>query len=141
MTTGCGSGAATHSTTDAATAPAPAPAPGAALAEIKASGEQIASDIEASMFQRACEGFTKAALAKLAEFPQGCAGALELAHAGSHTGARAFGKLFRHALLTRLAHFKIRGSEALYNGVVEARYEEGRWRIEGQGGAVDGHST
>lgn len=127
---GCGAGSSTHSTS--ASSSAPAPRPGDAPAEIKASGEQIAAAIEASMFQRACEGFTQATRAKFQAFPEGCAGALSLARAAGHRGSRTFARLFRTALLTRLPHFQITGYEAVYHGVVEARYEEGRWRFEGQ---------
>ncbi len=58
---------------------------------------------------------------------------LALASTRGHAGVKAFGEQFRHALDTRLPRFEVKGSEALYNGAVEARYEDGRWRFEGQG--------
>jgi len=141
IASGCGSGSSKHATAAASSAATP-PRLSDPIAEIKASGEQIAADIESSRFERACEGFTQATRAKFAAFPEGCAGALSLARAAGHAGARTFGHLLRAALLGRLAHFQIHGYEALYKGVREALYEEGRWRFEGQSsGFTTTHKT
>ncbi len=140
LAAGCGSSA-SHTHTGTTGSSAAAPTPTDALGEIKASGELVAADIESSSFERACEGFTQATRAKFAAFPQGCAGALSLARAAGHSGARVFGQLFRKALLTRVPHFQVKGYEALNHGVVEARYEEGRWRFEGQASGFGVHPT
>jgi hypothetical protein len=102
------------------------------LAAIKASGTRLAADLEAGRYASACEGFSAATRAELGRFPQGgCAGALGLAQtAGGRKSQVVLGQLFRRALNTRLPHLKIKGDEALYNGAVEARYEQGRWRFE-----------
>jgi hypothetical protein len=130
LAAGCGSTSSGAHSSSAATAPPPKPV--APAAELKASGEQLAADLEASRFASACEGFTTAAVAKLAHIPGGCAGALQLVHSAGGVGGKALAHLFRHALATRLPQMAVSGDEALYKGIVEARYERGRWRFEAQ---------
>ena len=132
---GCGSSSSgSHPSTTASIATPPARS--SPIEEIKASGEQVASDLETGRYAGACEGFTTSTRAKLGHSPQGCASVLALAHSVGGAEGRAFAQLFRHALLTRLPRLQIKGDEALYHGNVEVRYEEGRWRFETQGGSL-----
>lgn len=110
------------------------PPAGAPKVAIKASGEQVARDIEIGRSASACEGLTAAARAQFAHLPGGgCAGALAIARGVGGTQGKGLAQLFRGALNGRLPHLRIEGNEALYNNVVEARYEEGRWRFEVHG--------
>jgi len=104
------------------------------VAGIKAAGQSVASNLEAGSFRKACEGFTASARRRLAVFPKaGCSGALAFSRGLlAIEGKERIGLLFEHQLARLLPQLQIHGDSAVYKGVVEARFERGRWRFEGR---------
>jgi hypothetical protein len=93
------------------------------VAGVQAAGQQFSAALQVAHYSEACEAFTAKALASLAKEPGGCPGVLPSFY------LRLSPELQRW--LTRaLPNIQVQGNTALYRGVVEARYEHGRWHFE-----------
>jgi hypothetical protein len=133
---------------------------GPSTAALGQSGRALSADLDAGRYGSACQGLTLVERHKLAQGiaivatklqgageaemlarevtsivgkPSGCVGFLSfaktLAHAmNANTG---LGEEFDRRLSHLLPAIQIRGDTATDHGVVEARYERGRWRFEG----------
>jgi len=102
---------------------------------VRAAGENVAASLQAGNFRKACEGLTEAARSRLLVLPaSGCPGALALARGLlAVQGKQGLGQTLRQRLERLLTDVQISGDQALYHGVVEARYEQGRWHLEAHG--------
>jgi hypothetical protein len=99
------------------------PAGDHSVAGLNAAAQQLPVDLQHGRYDEACEAFTAKARASLAREPGGCAGDLRL------TYAFLGGQLDRwfNRVLPRI---QVQGDTALFDGKVQARYEDGRWRLE-----------
>jgi len=81
------------------------------------------ADVEANRYSEACEALTATARAAMVDEPGGCPMTLLRAKPFLVKQlATRFGAIYRKGQIT--------GDAVLYNGVVQARYEHGRWRFE-----------
>jgi hypothetical protein len=93
------------------------------VAGVKAAGQQFLTDLQHNRYSDACEAFTAKASASLTREPGGCVGSLPYLY--SVLGGQ-LGKWFDHVL----PNIQLQGDAALFQGVVQARYEHGRWHLE-----------
>jgi hypothetical protein len=93
-------------------------------AGVKAAGQEFVADVDGGHYSEACEAFTAKARASLAKEPGGCTGALPRLDL-------VLGKELQVWFTRVLPHIQVQGDTALSrHGVVEARYEHGRWHLE-----------
>ncbi|MFI4985364.1 MAG: hypothetical protein ACHP93_04820 [Solirubrobacterales bacterium] len=135
---------------------------GHSAAALNLAGRSLSADLDAGRYGRACEALTakeRSVLAQeiemlatrlkgskepellaretgmLAGRLRGCVGFLAFARtlARATTTSTSLGREFASQLARLLPAIQIRGDTAMYQRVVEARYEAGRWRFEGRG--------
>lgn len=93
------------------------------VAGVKAAGQQFLTDLQSGHYSEACKAFTAAARASLAKEPLGCAGTVPYFFQTLNPQlSRWFARV--------LPKIQVQGNTALFKGVVEARYEQGRWHLE-----------
>lgn len=103
----------------------PGPAGDPTAAGVRAAGTQFVADLEAGRYTEACEAFTAKARASLDREPGGCAGILPRFYPLLST---ELNRWYTRELPTE----KVQGTTAVdFQGVVQARYEGGRWHLEG----------
>jgi hypothetical protein len=110
------------------------------LAGIEAARRDTVANLEAGRYTKACEDFTAAARIRLLVFPMGgCPGALAFARGFLAVDGRTrLGVQFERQLRQVIPHLTVEGEIARVGSVVEARYEQGRWRFEGRREPVPG---
>jgi len=99
------------------------PAGSHSAAGVKAAAREFAADVRAGRFSAACEGITAGARAELNRMQGGCPGATEYYYLFLRG---EFGNWLQRVL----PNIQVEGETAVYEGRVEARYEQGRWRLE-----------
>jgi hypothetical protein len=126
------------------------------------SGRALSADLDAGRYGSACDGLTLIERHTLAQDiaivatklkgageaemlareitsivgkPRGCVGFLAFAKTLAHAANAniSLGGEFDRQLSHLLPAIQVRGDTATYHGVIEARYEGGRWRFEGHG--------
>jgi hypothetical protein len=126
------------------------------------SGRGLSADLDAGRYESACQSLTlierhmlaqeiaivatnlKGAgeaeklarkITSIAGKPRGCVGFLAFAMALAHAmnANTSLGREFDRRLSHLLPAVQVRGDTATDHGVIEARYEGGRWRFEGHG--------
>ncbi len=110
------------------------------LAGIEAARRDTVANLEAGRFTKACEDFTAAARIRLLVFPMGgCPGALAFARGFLAVDGRTrLGVQFERQVRQAIPHLTVEGEIARLGSVVEARYEQGRWRFEGRRESMPG---
>jgi hypothetical protein len=102
----------------------PGPAGDRSVAGVQAAAQQFVTDLRAGHYSKACDAFTAKARASLAREPGGCAGSLPYLFL-------VLGRQLDRWFIKVLPNIQVQGDSALFRGTVYARYENGRWRLEG----------
>jgi len=103
---------------------APLPTSNHTVVGVKAEAEQFLADLQNHRYKEACEAFTAHVQAGLAKEPGGCAVSLPRLY------LLLGGELSRWYTHT-LPKVVVQGDTALARGVLQGRYENGRWHLAG----------
>ena len=90
---------------------------------VGAAAREFAANLEAAHYAAACEAFTAHALASLKREPGHCNGSVGYLFS---VLAGQLNKWMAHVL----PQVQVQGDVAVWRGVVQARYEHGRWHLE-----------